>query len=112
MLEELRGPEAPDRLVVRAPDGHRELWRDVDPRAVAARRRRHAMDIGDAALDLFRGQHRGHPALGVLPGAAPDLGMVASGIDGHRILHRLREALDLLETDRAPPERRPALGEQ
>src|SRR6185295_8519294 len=108
----LRGSEAPDRLVVGTPDRDRELRRDVDRRPVPSGRGRGPMDIGHAPLDLLGRQDRGHPALRVLPGAAPYLGMVTPGIDRHGVLDRLRETLYVLEVHRAPPERGPALGEE
>ena len=104
VLEQLAGVEVADRFVVGAADRHRELRRDVDLRAVPPGPRRRPVHVGHAAHDLLGGEHRGHPPLAVLPGAAPHLGMVAAGVDGHRVLRRFGEALHLLEADRVAPE--------
>src|SRR5437762_9407537 len=94
---ELRGAEALERLLVRPADGDGELWGDVDLRAVATGPLRGTVDVLHALGDLLGGEHGRQPPLSQLAGAAPDLGVVAAGVDRERPLDWLGKALDLLE---------------
>src|SRR3970040_847914 len=112
MLVELRGAEAPERLLVRPPDGDGELRGDVDLRAIAAGLFRRAVHALHAPGALLGGEHRRQPPLAPRTGAAPHLGVFAARVDRQRTLHGLREALDLLEVHVAAAEGDSPLGEE